>query len=362
VPAPKEPLGLRPLPRAALELILLVGAAALLVVALLKLRLVVLPVVLALFLTTALHPLHRRLVLRGVPSWLAALGTILSALLLLVLLFAVLIPPVVNEAGDVGDTARDGIDEIVDWLEDGPLAVDRDELDDGLDRAIDAVRENAGGIGQGVLTAGTLALEVVAGLLLILVLTFYFLHDGDRIWRWILSLSPSDRRDSVHAFGLDVITALGGYLRGVLFVATVDALLIGAGLFALGVPLVAPLAVLTFLAAFIPLAGAFVAGALAALVALVTEGVVDAVLVVVLVTVVQQVEGNLLYPIVVGRSAELHPVAILLSVLTGAVLYGIVGAALAVPVAAIVWAAIRRFRREEVVADTGIILVEAPEP
>jgi putative heme transporter len=148
----------------------------------------------------------------------------------------------------------------------------------------------------------------------------------------------------MEAFGNDAWAALSGYTRGVAAVALFDAIFIALALALIGVPLVLPLAALTFLAAFVPLLGAVVAGAIAALVALVDGGVVDAALVLLAITLIQQLEGNLLYPVVVGRAIELHAVAILLAVTAGGVLLGVVGAALAVPVAAVTWAGVRAWR------------------
>lgn len=345
VPPPPEPL-LRPLARNSLEFMLVAAAAVVITIALWRVRLVVLPVFLALLGTTFLLPLVRRLRAAGVPSPAAAFLAVLSAVVVLVLVLIAIVPAVVDEVGDVGTSARDGLDEVTRWLADGPLHLNQREIDEGVDEALDAARDNIGGIGRGVVSGATIALEVVAGLLVALVLTFFFLHDGERIWAWLLSLVPQRHRRHVDAFGHDAFAALGGYLRGVAFVATVDAVLIGAGLAVLGVPLVMPLAVLTFLAAFIPLVGAVTAGAVAALVALVTEGAFDAALVVVLVTVVQQLEGDLLYPVVVGRSIDLHPVATLLAVISGGILGGIIGAAIAAPVTAVLWAGVRRWRDE----------------
>ncbi|WP_205697157.1 AI-2E family transporter [Conexibacter sp. SYSU D00693] len=336
---------LRPLARTCLELLLVAAVAIGVTLALWRLRLVVLPTFVALLLTTLLLPLVRRL--RdglGVPSAAAAGLAMLATLGVLAIALVLLVPPVVDEVGQVGSSAREGLDEVTQWLSDGPLAIDPADVDRATDQAVDALRDNLGGIGRGVIGGATIAAEVVAGFLIALVLTFFFLHDGDRIWRWILSLVPQRHRRQVDGFGHDALAALGGYLRGVIFVALVDATFIGIGLAVLGVPLVLPLAVLTFVAAFVPLVGAVTAGAVAALVALVTEGVVDAVLVVVIVTAVQQLEGDLLYPVVVGRSIDLHPVATLLAVTGGGVLGGIAGAAVAVPVAAVVWTGVKRAR------------------
>jgi predicted PurR-regulated permease PerM len=358
-----QPLGLRGLPKVAFEFLLVVAAGVLVIIALLKLHIVVLPVFGALFLTTALYPIHQRLRAAHLPSAVAALLSILLAIALVAGVLALVIPEFVDGAEELGRTAAEGADKLTQQLEDGPIGLDRAELDRLIDRAVDAARGNAGGIGQGVLNGAGVALSVLGGVFLSLVLTFFFLHDGERIWRFLLSFVPRHRREEVHAFGLDVLIVLGGYLRGVLFVATVDAIFIGLGLVVIGVPLVVPLMILTFLAAFIPLAGAFTAGAVAALVALVSGGVLDALLVVAVVTAVQQIEGNLLYPVIMGRSIELHPVVILTCVVAGGVLYGITGAALAVPLTATIWAGIQRFRlQDDPVPDSGVVLMEAPEP
>lgn len=345
LPARPEPF-LRQPARASLEFLLIAAAGVVVVLALVRLRLVVLPVFVALLATTFLLPAVRRMRAAGLPSATATLAAMLGATAVVAVVLVLLVPPAVSELGDVGTSAREGLDELTRWLVDGPVGLEQREVDDAVDSALDAVREHAGGIGRGVVDGATIAAEIIAGFFIAVVLTFFFLHDGERIWGWVLSLVPQRHRRHVDAFGHDAFAALGGYLRGVAIVAVVDATLIGLGLLALGVPLVLPLAVLTFLAAFLPLVGAVAAGAVAALVALVTEGAVDAILVVVLVTLVQQVEGDLLYPVVVGRAIELHPAATLLAVTAGGVLGGIIGAAIGAPVAAVAWAGVRRWREE----------------
>ena len=345
VPARPEPL-LRPPARASLEFLLIAAAAVVIALALVRLRLVVLPVFVALLATTFLLPAVRKLGAAGVPAPAAAAIAMFWSGLVVAVALVLIVPPAVDELSDVGTSAREGLDEITRWLVDGPIGLQQSEVDRAIDKAVDAVRRNAGGIGRGIIDGATIAAEVIAGFLIALVLTFFFLTDGQRIWNWVLSLIPQRHRHHVDGFGHDAFGALGGYLRGVALVALVDATLIGLGLIALGVPLVLPLALLTFVAAFIPLVGAVVAGAVAALVALVTEGAVDAVLVVVIVTAVQQLEGDLLYPVVVGRAIQMHPVATLLSVTAGGVLGGIIGAAIAAPVAAVLWAGLRRWREE----------------
>ena len=233
---------------------------------------------------------------------------------------------------------------MVTWLADGPLGVSEAELNRGIDQAIERLGESSGSLAAGVLSGAQLVAELIAGLLLMAVLIFFFVKDGPRIWAWVVSLLPARRRGDANEIGTRAWAALGGYVRGVSIVATVDAVLIGLALLIIGVPLVVPLMVLTFMGAFFPLIGALLAGAVAALVALVSNGVVAALVVIAVITLIQQLEGDLLYPLVVGRSVELHPVAILLALTAGAVLAGVIGALLAVPAAAVAWVAIDYLR------------------
>jgi predicted PurR-regulated permease PerM len=204
-----------------------------------------------------------------------------------------------------------------------------------------------------VVTGALFVTELIAGLLLALVLLFFVLKDGYRIWDWIVSLVPGRRREGLREVGSASWSTLGHYLRGVASVALFDAVTIGVALAILGVPLVLPLAVLTFFGAFFPLVGAFTAGFVAALVALVSEGVVTALIVVGVITAIQQLEGDVIYPVLVGRQIRLHPVAILLVLTAGAVVAGIVGALFAVPAAAVAWTAIQHVRGERKPSDTA---------
>jgi predicted PurR-regulated permease PerM len=197
-----------------------------------------------------------------------------------------------------------------------------------------------------VLTGAALVGRLLAGLLIMLVVLFFFVKDGPRIWRWVVHLFPDTRRGAVQEFGSESWSVLTHYVRGVVLVATVDAVGIGLALWLIGVPLVIPLAILTFFAAFVPVVGAYVAGAACALVALVHGGPVDALLVVGAVFLVQQVESSVLYPTIVGRQMELHPIAILLAVTIGGITAGIVGAAIAVPIAAVAAVAMKVAREQ----------------
>ena len=196
----------------------------------------------------------------------------------------------------------------------------------------------------------TSAAGALASLVLIAFLSFFLVKDGRRLWRYVVDLLPEPRRDTVDAVGERAWTVLTAYTRGVVFVATVDAVLIGAALLLVGVPLALPLIVLTWLAAFFPIVGAVTAGAAAVLVALVANGPTAALIVLAAIVLVQQVEGNVLYPVVVGPRLRLHPIVVLLAVALGGTLAGISGAFLAVPVATVCSAALSywRERRDQV--------------
>lgn len=315
----------------------LVVAAALAVVAfvLVQLRLVVLPVIAALFLATLLVPPVRWLRDRGWPPLLAAWVVTLGSVALLGAIGAAFVPLVAQELEELGSSILEGVEEVEDWLIAGPLGLSPEQVDRFFDQAIEQVRANAGSITAGVLAGAVLAVEIVAGTLLTIVLLFFFLKDGPKITGWIRSHVSGSRRDLLETLGRRAWMTLGAYIRGTALIGVADAVLIGIGLLVIGVPLVAPLMVLTFLGAFFPLVGAVVAGLVAALVALVSGGPIDALLVVGIVVVVQQVEGDVLAPLVLGRAVKLHAVVVLLALTAGAVVAGVAGAFLAVPAAGV---------------------------
>ena len=325
----------------------LVCAAALAVVvyALTKVSFAFVPSFVALMLATLLTPPARALIRRGAPPAVATAIVFVGGLLAFSLLIFVLAPPVVSEFGAVGERVRGGADKAAGYVADLPLGLEERQVQREIDRLDDRISENSGSITSGVLSGAQLAAQLAAGLLIMLVLLFFFVKDGPRMWTWALKLFPRGRRDMVDEMGRNSWDVLTHYVRGVVVVAAIDAIGIGIALWLIGVPLVVPLAALVFFAAFIPVIGAIVAGTVAALVALVSGGPVDALLVGVAILVIQQVEGNVLYPMIVSRTMELHPVVVLLSVTVGGVTAGIVGAAIAVPVAAMGIAAIKVLRR-----------------
>jgi predicted PurR-regulated permease PerM len=356
---PDVPPMLRRLAAWSWRLLVILTAAGLVLYLLILLKVIVVPVIVALFLATLLVPLVSWLQARGwkhLPAVLAVFG---GAVLLLVAIILGFIPLISNELDTLRQRADEGVAEVQRYIASRPFGLSEADLNRYLDQARARFTENSSGLTRGAVEGATLIGEVITGLILCLFLTFFFVKDSERFTRWILDFAGERRRGHLREIGTRSATAVNGYLRGQATVGAVDAIFIGIGLAVLGVPLVVPLAFLTFVAAFLPLVGAFVAGALAALVALVTEGVTTALLVVGLTVLVQQLEGHLLAPLLLGRAVALHPVVIILALAAGAILGGIIGAFLAVPIAAVVTAVGTYLRGEPVgePADPG-----QPEP
>jgi putative heme transporter len=312
---------------------------------------VVLPLIIALLLTTLLAPPARALEKRGWRPAPAAFATTLLAVLAFFGMWALIIPGFISQSDELVDSVQEGVGEAVAVLE--PLGVGRADVDRAIDEALSSVQGRA--VANEVITGAVLLTKWAAGVILIVVLTFFFVKDGARIWDWLVELFHEDRQPVLREAGARSWTALSAYVQGVFLVACFDAALIGAALLIVGVPVAMPLIVLTFVAAFFPVIGAFLAGAAAVLVALVANGLVAALVILAVIVAVQQLEGNVFYPVVVGRKLRLHPVGVLLALTAGGVLAGIAGAFLAVPIAAVAAAVLdyMRERREAVVTPPG---------
>lgn len=332
------------------RLLVVAAAGALLLWAAAKLRLVTLPIFLALLATALLNPPAARLERAGAPPALAATVVLAGALAALAAVTALLAPTLADELGQLGTDLRRGAQEVADWLTDGPLGLSDANLDDWIDDGIQALEDRRGAIAGGAISGALLAIEVVAGLLLTLVFTFFFVKDGERMWKSIVAFAPERRRDDLREIGERAWETLAGYLRGVTIIAAFDAVFIGIALFVLGVPAALPLALFVLFGAYVPLAGAFVTGLAAVLVALVANGPANAGLVLAAVVAVQQFEGNVLEPVVLSRAVKLHAVAILAAVTVGGVLAGIPGAFVAVPLVAVA-ARVLGYLRERGVAE-----------
>jgi predicted PurR-regulated permease PerM len=335
------PRGLAVASAITLRVLIVVAGIVILALGAARLMLVVLPVIISILLTTLLIPLARRLQRHRWRPAPAAFASVLLALLAFFGLWALIIPGVLSQSDDLFANVQDGAKQAVGILE--PFGVGRGDVDRAIDEGLKSVQ--GGAVANEVLTGAMLVTQWAAGLVLIVVLTFFFVKDGESIWDWIVELFHEDRQDTIREAGARAWASLSAYVQGVFLVATIDAVLIGAGLLILGVPVAMPLIVLTFLAAFFPIVGAFTAGAAAVLVALVANGLPTALALLAIIVAVQQLEGNVFYPIVVGRKLALHPVGILLALTAGGVLAGVAGAFLAMPVVAVA-GAILQFMRE----------------
>ena len=359
-PRPEVPPALQKLAAWSWRLLVVLGAAGLVLYLLILLKVIVVPVIVALFLATLLVPLVRWLEARGWKHLTAVLAVFVGVVLLLAGIIAGFIPLIGNELVTLRQRADEGVAEVQRFIASRPFGLSEDDLNRYLDQARQRLAENSTGLTQGAVHGVTLIGEVLTGLILSLFLTFFFVKDSERFTRWILDFAGRHREHHLREIGIRSATAVSGYLRGQATVGAVDAVFIGIGLAVLGVPLVVPLAFLTFVAAFLPLVGAVVAGAVAALVALVTKGVTAALIVVGIALLVQQLEGHLLAPLLLGRAVALHPVVIILALAAGAILGGIIGAFLAVPIAAVVTAVGTYLRGDQPIgepADQG-----EPEP
>ena len=321
--------------------VLVCAAALVAVLALLwYVRVIVLPVMLALTIAPALSPVARSLRRRvGRPA--AALA-LLVGLALVVGLVALVASSVVAQYDELADSVSRAVDDITERLEREPFNLSLEGGEDLQSSLSDSWREASGYAAAGVQTG----VGIFTGLVLAIAVLYFVLRDGAAFWHWLLQRFAPQTRPTVDRAGRRAWTVLGGFVRGTALIATIDAVLIGIGLWLLGVPLAFALAVLVFLGAFIPFVGAFVSGLVAVLVALADGGWETGLAALAIVLAVQFVEGNFLQPIIQSRIVDLHPLVILLAVAAGASLFGILGAYLAVPVTAVVFAVVASLRSD----------------
>ncbi|MBN9605683.1 MAG: AI-2E family transporter [Actinomycetales bacterium] len=321
-----------------LQALIVIAIVAVVIFALTRVPLLVIPVLIALIFASALSPLVDLLQRAHIPR---VLGTVLVLLLALAVLGGVgwfIYVSVRDQGGELIASAQDGIDQFVGWLTSLGVGIDQIQFDDVRQRVVDFV--TSARFGTGALAGVSAVADLLTGLAVMVVTLFFFLLDGRRIWAFLLRPFEGEGYARARRVGRAVTHSLGSYLRGTAIVAAADSLLIGVGLFAVGVPLVVPLIAIIFFTAFIPIVGALIAGLLAATLALVANGPVAALIIVAVVIAVNQIDGNVLQPLVQGSSLKLHPLAILLALTAGTVLGGLAGTLLAVPIVAAAWAAV----------------------
>ncbi len=325
-----------------------------------QLWIILLPVLLALILSTVLWPPVAFLRRKGWPPALAALTVVVGALGVLTGVIALITPPVASQLENIAAAASDGLTQIQEWVTGPPLNLSEAQISTATQAVTDRLQTSASSIASGILTGVTAVGTALVGLFVVLFLTFFFLKDGPRFLPWLRRSVGERAGGHLDAVSRRSWRTLHGFITSQAAVGLIDAVFIGIGLLILGVPLALPLAVLTFFGGFVPIVGALIAGALAALVALVTKGFTTALIVLAIVVVVQQVEGNVLQPILQGRSLRMHEGVILLAVAAGSSLYGVTGAFLAVPVVAIA-SEVFRYLGEQLDDRTGQAAPREPE-
>ncbi len=329
----------------AAQVLLILTVAVVSVYALMQIKLLVIPILIALILAAAIGPFVNMLRRRGLRGGLATGIAFIGLLLVLGGVGTVIYYSVRNQWGELAQQAASGLDELEKFLLTGPIPIDQAQLDQAREGIVQFATSSQ--VRSGALTGLSVVTEFLAGASLVIIILFFFLKDGAKIWNFFLRPFSGEREAKLRRVGSRTLEVLGGYVRGTAIVALVDTVAIGTALLILQVPLAIPLAIIVFLGAFIPLVGATVAGILAALVALVANGPVVALIVVAVVIAVNQLEGDLLQPIVMGKSLQLHALVILMALTAGTILAGIVGAVLSVPLAAVAWAIIQVWTAED---------------
>ncbi|MFD2757330.1 AI-2E family transporter [Gulosibacter faecalis] len=327
-----------------LQGMLILAAAAIVVFGLLRVSIVVVPLLLALIVASAFEPVIAWLSRKRWPRLLATIVVLLLVVVVLGGLIWIVVAQVMNQWDDLASTAVEGFNQMVSWWNDSfpQFSLDSDRLDELWGTAQSLLENlNYGAVGSGLATGLSAFGTFATGVVLFVVVLFFFLKDGPKIWGFIIRPLSTTKHRRAELMGARAVGVMGGYVRGTVMVALVDAVFIGLGMLILGVPLWLPLSLVIFIFAFIPIVGATMAGIIAALVTLVTNGLVPAIVVAIIVVVVNQLEGNLLQPVVLGKSLKLHELVVLIALTTGTVLGGIMGTLISVPLTAVGWALVK---------------------
>ncbi|MEU2155034.1 AI-2E family transporter [Streptomyces sp. NPDC019396] len=334
-PVSTIPWGMRVAAEAGWRLLVLAGTVWVLMRVISAVQLVVLAFVAALLITALLQPTVTRVRRLGLPRGLATAVTAVLGFVIMGLVGWFVVWQVLDNLDNLADRVKDGIEELKHWLLNSPFHVTEQQINDIAQNLQNTIGTNTEEITSAGLQGVSVMVEILTGMLLTMFCTLFLLYDGKRIWQWTLKLVPAQARPGVAGAGPRAWRTLTAYVRGTVVVALIDAIFIGLGIYFLDVPLAVPLAVFIFLFSFIPLVGAVVSGALAVIVALVTQGVFTALMVLLVVLAVQQIEGHVLQPFILGRAVRVHPLAVVLAVAAGGLTAGIGGAVVAVPLVAV---------------------------
>ncbi|WP_031232349.1 AI-2E family transporter [Streptomyces niveus] len=342
----KTRAALRTSARASVELLVILVMAGVALWLLGRMWSVVWPLIVGLLLTTLTWPLARFLRRHGWPPALAASVVMVLFLAAAVGVAALIAVPVASQSGELATGVADGIDKVREWAAGPPLNIDDDEITGALDSGMARLQDSVGSMVTTVVTGVSTVVNGVVTAVLALFLMFFFLKDGPKFLPWLARQLPGRLATDIPVVAARSWDTLGAFVRSQAFVGLLDAVFIGLGLWIVDVPLVLPLAVLTFVSAFVPVVGALFAGLVAVLIALVSNGPTDALIVLAVIIVVQQLEGNVFQPMIQSRGLGLHAAVVLLAVTLGASLAGIVGSLLAVPIAALI-AVVWNYVREQ---------------
>lgn len=312
-----------------------------------RLDIVIIPLGLALLASAMLVPIVDWMQRRGVPRAAGVVIAIVASIGVVAGIMTFVVEQFIEGLPQLGDQFTTSIKSIQQWMADGPLHISQEQIDQASENLVKVIQDNQAAVTSGALTTATVIGEIFTGAALTLFILIFFLYGGDQIWEFVTRLAPTAARRRIRLAGSQGFGSLVGYVRATVAVAAADAIGIGAGLAILGVPLALPLASLVFIGAFIPIIGAFLTGFVAVFIALVTKGLLTALIALGIVVAVMQLEGHVLQPLLLGRAVRLHPLAVVLAITVGILLAGIVGGLLAVPIVAVLNTAIRSLLAED---------------
>ncbi|PYD00315.1 AI-2E family transporter [Microbacterium esteraromaticum] len=318
------------------RLLVIAGLIALFIWLVMLLKLLVIPLLIAILVTALLWPAFQLMLRARFPRWLAIAITVIGTLGVVTGLLWLVVWQVRAQLPEVQAKTADAIAQLRTFLLEGPLHLTEEQIDGYIQQGMSLLNEQADLLLNGALAVTGTAAHIVTGALLTLFILICLLADGGGIWRWTLKLFPRIARPAADAAARNGWATVVDYARTQMFVAAIDAVGIGVGAAVLGVPMPIPVAVLVFLGSFVPIVGAVVTGAVAVFLALVYNGPVIGLLMLGVVLLVQQLEGHILQPILMGSAVKVHPLAVVLVVAGGALIAGIPGALFAVPLAAFV--------------------------
>ncbi len=361
VDRPTVPRGVQVAAAWSWRFVAVVAALAVAVLLIIQLSFIVVPLLIAVLLAVLAAPIANWLKQHWIPAWLSTLMTLVVFLSAITGLIWLVVEQILRDWTSLQDKSVVAYENFIVWLVDSPLHISETQLTDWWTNLADELNLNSAWIVSGALSISSSLGSVIVGAGLALFALVFFVHDGERIVRWTINLLPQDARAPVAGATQKGWVTLTNFVGVQIFVAVIDAIGIGLGAFFLGLPLVIPIAVAVFLGGFVPIIGAFIAGGLAAFIALVYEGPIAALIMVVIVLAVQQLEGQILQPLVMGAAVKIHPLAVVLAVSAGGFLAGIPGVLFAVPVVAYLNVFISYLAKKEWVSDPAVTQYLTPK-